>query len=734
LNLVKMKIKELLIRDKAIIVLIILQTIIYYPLVMAPHNIIYIFTANNWMPFFPKQTSLDLLLSAWTPAGFGGPAFHTPGFFIIYITQILISDQYIAEILFLFLPYWIASISMLFVLRKIWSNLFWPVLVAASLVYAYNWVTFDEIGNLTFLFEYAVAPLVFWLVFEIGRNSNNLRRELFLASILFIGTLFYSFVGLSLIAPAFLAGLICRILSMRKASLGNFLRYFARLFISLIFYVIISLPFSFPQITGLVERGGSNYYSTVGYEIAGTYLAQIGPRNFPPVFPYTFSIFSLLSSPNLVDFFMIAGATILGLAFLVLIGSRNKAIVASLTSVFLLFAILLELVIYENPIINTLYSKIPILIAIDGVVPYFTVIGYIEAILVTFAICATCYFAWTRLDSMNKLPRYLKYLTIILLVTLLSTPFIFSHQAQILSLNTLNQQTFTSGSESYQGTIPAYLANLTQYFSELRQTSLPFRVLWLPQENWLSGMMTTLSVSDQFTAGSLQSNPVLFTTLRSAINDLTTGNSGFGSILAYLGFRYIVILKTLSQSGSIVMGTGPDSYISGSPSFFISNLVNQSAIKLKENSPYYNIYEVQNLSNYSPSIFWLSENQSIPSVTNIKVLQTYPENSPSSYSLQINSSGSTWLIFAENFDPGWTASTLISGTKISLTDSVAMGWANSFHIPGSGIRTVTLTYSPQTSYDDLLIIWAILAFLLVIFFAWGRPILWLREGPLRIRS
>ncbi|MDA4130324.1 MAG: hypothetical protein OK457_06100 [Thaumarchaeota archaeon] len=698
--------KEFIERQKALIAILIIQILIYVPVFSAPHSIIYIFTANNWMPFFPKQTPLDLLVSSWTPAGFGAAAFHTPGFFVIYLFQILFADQYVAEILFLFTPYLIASLSMYYVLRKILKDAFWPALIAATLIYSYNWVTLDAIGNLTFLYEYSVAPLAFWLVYRLHARTPGLKPELFLAFVLFVGTLYYSFVGLSILFPAILAGLICGTIALRRGA-RKFFDYFVRLIISLIFYLIFSLPFTVPQIFGLIERGGANYYSTVGFQIAGTYLSQIGPQNFPSVFNYDLSIFSLLGSPNIIDFSMLASAILLILSFLVMFGTGFKTYVVSLGTVFVLFSILLVLVVSENPVINTIYSRIPILIGIDGVVPYSIVLGYVEAILAAVAICSISIIARSKVGSNVWRSKYVINSAVLALILLLSLPILFSHQNEIITLNSLNQRTASSGSEMYTGTIPYYLVNLTHYFYALRQGTNPFRILWLPQENWLSGMLTTLSLSDQFTAGSLEANPKLHSAMSSAISDLVNGNSVFGSKMTLLGFRYVVVLKTLTQEGAIQMGQGPDSYISGDPFAFVKDLNNQSSLKLEQQDPNYNLYEVQDPLHITPSIFWLSANQSFFPYSGLipRVIQMSPATSPSSYSIQINSSGPVELVFAENYDPHWIALVSYGGSTLALNNSVSMGWANSFFVLGSGIRTVNLTYTPQSTYNGLLIVW-----------------------------
>src|SRR5690242_6897435 len=74
-----------------------LQLFIYIPMLSAPHQIFYVFATNNWMPFSPIETSLDTVISAWTPVGFGGPSYHIPGLAVIYFFQLLSPDSYIAE-------------------------------------------------------------------------------------------------------------------------------------------------------------------------------------------------------------------------------------------------------------------------------------------------------------------------------------------------------------------------------------------------------------------------------------------------------------------------------------------------------------------------------------------------------------------------------------------------------------------------------------------------------------
>src|ERR1700730_12108342 len=103
-------------RFRPFLLIVLIQIIIFSPMLFASQKIIYIFSANNWMPFSPIQTPLDVTISSWTPVGFGGPSYHSPGFLLIYFLQSVFSNQYIAELIFLFIPYVIASFCMYFFL------------------------------------------------------------------------------------------------------------------------------------------------------------------------------------------------------------------------------------------------------------------------------------------------------------------------------------------------------------------------------------------------------------------------------------------------------------------------------------------------------------------------------------------------------------------------------------------------------------------------------------------
>ncbi len=613
---------------------------------------------------------------------------------------------------------------MYFLVLKIFGTRYWPALVGASLIYSYNWVTFAWIGNLTVTYEYSVAPMVVWLISAIAIDKrSNYTFEFLLAICLFFGTLFYSVVGLSILAPAILVGLFAGLFSIRGNIIGNLGRYVSRLVISFLMFIVVSLPFSFPQVVGILTKGGIGYYTSVGFGIASSYLAQIGPQNFVNVFAFPVSTFSLLTSPTGTGLLMVIGCVIFCVTLFSLFDSQTKKFAISLGIVMAMISLLIQLIIAQNPLINSLYSKIPFLVPLDGVVPYSIVLGYIEAILLGIGSC------WLISTIQLKLWRngrsFPKLAISLILVALLVAPFLFSYNYEILSFGTLSQRTYTSGAESYPGTIPNYLMNLTNFLNHQREDApTPYRILWLPQENYLSGMITTLSIADLFTSGGLVANPPLYSDFKNAISELIKGNQNFSDAMALLGFRYIVILKAISQVQPIGMTTGPDSYIVGNPTAFNNALSNQTNVTMLENNENYTLYEVHEGNNVFPSLFWVSDNQSTMPVvrSNVRILKMSPSSAPSSYQIEVDSSGPVYLTFAENYNSNWKASLSVDGKSVSSQDILSMGWANGFLIPGSGIRVVTLSYSGQVSYNELLFAWIVLFPLLTIFVILRSPV------------
>jgi len=103
-------------------------------------------------------------------------------------------------------------------------------------------------------------------------------------------------------------------------------------------------------------------------------------------------------------------------------------------------------------------------------------------------------------------------------------------------------------------------------------------------------------------------------------------------------------------------------------------------------------------------------------------LKMSPSSAPSNYQIKVNSSGPVYLTFAENYNSNWKASLSVDGKTVSAQDILSMGWANGFLVLGSGIRVVTLTYSGQELYNDLLVAWIVLFPLLAIFVVLRSPL------------
>jgi hypothetical protein len=607
----------------------------------APDRVFYVFATNSWMPFSPTETPLDLVVSAWNPVGFGGPAYHIPGLLVIYLAQLLSPSSYFAEILYSALPYLLPSCSMLFLLTRIF---------AGSLVYSYNWVTIAQSGNFPLLYPYATAPLVVWFCATIAeRDGSRWRTELGLAGSVFLGTIFYPVVGISLLLPAILIGFLWGLFKLRR-SMRGFAGYLLALALSFLLYVLVSLPFSLPQIIGILQRGGLGYYTQVGFQVASTSLAQIGPAGFPSVFGTRYSVFALLAEPKVIGIEMVAGLLIMVVA----IGfeaQRRRFAGLAWPSIFVLAVLygLVVLIEQGNTVINTIYAILPILFPLDGVAPYYIVIGYVSGIVLAVFISDIGMVLSNRVSSKSKGRLGLKLF--ILTVVDISSLFVLNHQGEILYFQGLNQATYDSSSEKYPETTPAYLSNLTQHFNVVRQTTGPFRVLWVPQEYWESAMITTLSLSDSFAAGGLRNSAPLYSSLSNAITQLKSGNHSFSETVGRLGFRYIVVLKSLNQSTDIGISGGADAYISGNPSKFITSLESQPYILLVSQNSDYALFAVIDPSYLSPAIFWASSNPELGVTSpgsSVRVSQVSPHYSPSHYTIQVNSTGPTWIIFADN--------------------------------------------------------------------------------------
>jgi hypothetical protein len=276
------------------------------------------------------------------------------------------------------------------------------------------------------------------------------------------------------------------------------------------------------------------------------------------------------------------------------------------------------------------------------------------------------------------------------------------------------------GGVVFNSTVPQYMSTLTTQFNAQRDIDGPFRVLWLPTPDFYQQALAYTS-PDVFNLNGL-SNQNLHNTLIQTLSEMENqsgpSNGQFGSAVSVFGYQYIVVLNDINQveGGNQLYPIGFDGYagldtaLHGNPTLFNRFMSNQQDLREVASTYDYTVYQNLAIPGGAYATFWLSSqssaNESSPAesaaIGSVSIVSMSPAASPAEYVLKVNTSRPAWLVFDQNFDPGWTAH-LQDGVQINHSE--ALGWANAFFISSSGVHTIVLNYQAQFSLNLTLFSW-----------------------------
>lgn len=715
-------------------------------------------SGDLWTGYYPVDVGAKIF-SAWSVELFGRPSNRGMGQLLEYGLQLLTGSAWLSQLLVLFGFFWAASLSMciLIVKGKLSNSVI--VTVLASIVYAYNHATLSRLQT-WWLGVYACIPLVLLFALRIFLNEGrHLSNIIGLALSLTMGSLFFGFQTLALLLPFFLVALITGFL-IETGKMTKRVRHLVfsigLISASIVLYTLLVLPAAYRPVSILLSHGLAGYAQQVS---GGTLAGTISPLQFlfyvPIMFPYLISPLITLSSPSLgtslptVEYmlesnsFGILGFVLPAITFMALFlkEKRKKAIVISLFIVYIPILVLLILAQQRSNLINTLYNSFPILHILEAASDYLLVLSAIQAILLTlgldFALEKVASMKHEKPKSLRK--RIVKVSAMMCLIIIVALPVFSSHDYLVFNFDRIYNRTYigATGGISYSSRIPQYLIDLIVRFNSLRAKEGPLRVLYLPTPDFYIQVFGSSSLPDHFNLNSL-GDPVLLQYLLEAFSYMIGDNTTrFGSLLAPVGYKYIVVLKLLNQSLTIQYETFANHPygIAGNPSLFTAFLEKQIDISLVKSTAEYDIYVNNAISARYNGVFWLHDGNlsaNIPNSTillprsppgDVEIINMIPTHSPSKYVLAINSSGPVWLVFNQRYDAEWVAyleavwlvfnqshdvewtAYLEASDRSILNHTKAMGWANAFYIPGSGTRQVILSFRPQYTLDLIWNLW-----------------------------
>ncbi len=551
---------------------------------------------NTLQPFYPPEVPKDLTISAWNPYGFGmrSPG-QDMGTLIIYFNQAVFRDPWTSEFIFLVAPFWLSSVAMYLLLKKGRISNSKPVLVIGSLVYAYNWLTLQYIGVNVMMYVYPVFPLVVLSMLRIFfQNESWTLNALLLGVTLSLGTMFLTLQGISFMLPFFFAGFICWLVSSGK-SIRNALKSFMTIALGFIIFVALSLPFTLPTLIGVLKLGIPGYATSAKYVVgANDFLAYLQPHYFDSYLPNPISELLVLTSPNISGWLAVGGLLIFFVAMLPLMPCRKRIRLMSfgLSVTFLLVILMIKLIKLRSHFIQVIYSSLQFIWPINGADVYMLILAGLLSIMFAFGLEVVMQKRRKITDIITSRKEKNTRIHKIFFCFLVATLIAASAGSALLSHNMLLIQPKAFSNGEFSSPYPEYVQDLANTFNKERELEGPFRVLWVPQTSWVVRLVITKDVLSHYQPSGLGNDELFrkFETLAAAFN---VGQTSLGRQLTLLGFRYVVVLRDIPETGPIIISSGHvDRYLTGAPANFEKSLdAAFPDVELVERTQSYSLYK-----------------------------------------------------------------------------------------------------------------------------------------------
>jgi hypothetical protein len=663
----------------SILILMALNLVISLAVLLSTNEPITMSFTNNLQPFNPPEIARDATISSWLPNSFGMPSpGYNMGILFLYSVEAVFQNLWVSQWVIIFAPFWISSVTMVLLLWKGNISHSMPVLIAGSLVFTYNWLTLQYMGNYMMMYMYATIPLIILSMVRISRNEGLwMLNAILLAVTLSLGTMFYNVAGMSYMLPFFVAGLIFWILSPNKTKVGT-VKSIATLLAGFVLYIGLNLGSALPVLMGVLNKGVAGYAASAKFVVpTSNFIGYLQPNYFDSYLPSPISPFLSLTSPDANDFSIVGGLLILIVVILPLIFAKekNRLLSISLWIPLLLAATMALLIHLRSSLVQIIYSSIPLIWPINGADIYLLIFAGLLSVLFALSL-ETVVALRAKITGFHTKVRHFKVTMLvscsILIIVMVGTAM-FTHDALLLK-----PQSFSNGDV---GTLyPSYINELGDFFNEQRSSVGPFRVLWVPQSNRVNMLMQSNDVYSDFSPSGL--NPELHSKIELLANSINTGETyDIGFQLALLGYRYIVVLRDASGEGPVTISQGSiDTYLTGAPANYERFLDNAGPdIKLVNRTQSYSVYLNEFPSEYWRGMLWATNDSDVLSGVRPPVYNT-------SY------------VFGD--EQQWSAWNLLNQTAAAPTGRISIATDYTELINGSSSLNLSLTSGHDGRLDS----------------------------------
>jgi hypothetical protein len=489
-------------------------------------------------------------------------------------------------------------------------------------------------------------------------------------------------------------------------------------------HVALTLPFTFPPLLGVTTQGVLEYSRSSGFTVNRDFLAYLRPGTFNEFLSWS-SVPLLLTwrptYPGAPILAIVHGYLVFSLVPLSLLSREESLRMLSVSLWVPSLAIIAfgALVRQSSGLVQLIYDSLPLLWPINGGDVYGIILVAMLSILliVSLAVIMRARHGllagldfWEGSESVSK--RSGKALLLVSIVLLSSVCFAFLEQSWLLT----RPGALSDG--ELGSTYPKDLLELARRLDEERTILGPFRVLWIPQTNRVSAFTYANDPLSLLTmSGIKQLNPALLERFQFLTKAMAETKTAYvGTTLALLGYRYIVVLRdpfSWAEGPIRISEVSIDNYLTGDPGKFEAFFdIARGDVDLLERAPSYTLYRNKSTPENWYGSIWVTTNLSSPlgvPLNALRMLDVSPRYAPTRYSIETNSTETSWLVFLETYDLRWEARASSDGDNWqSLEHTVFQGWANVFRIPAGRVK-VLLLWTPQTDRNKLFWMWSVLA-------------------------
>jgi hypothetical protein len=683
----------------SILVLVVFYAVYFLPAILLARSPFMPTAGDQPVGYFPLQVGLSEF-SAWGVWNFGGVQTVSPILLLWLIVQALVSSPVLTQVLIYFGLFVVGSVGFLLMLWNLKVCRIPWIVVPMSIAYMFNWVAFQSDAT-RFLAILAGGPLILLGTISLLRGRSAFGNGMMVVLGLSISSLPFNVVGLSFGVIFILVGVVASVLGTdSRLGVIAVARRLPFLIAFLFLSVILNLPFFYVPITLDLRLGLSGYIAAASTVVGASPLTELS--NMGVFAPLNISPFVIAAGPSpTYNPFWLAGISVPALAAVGILSRQkeHRALAITCAIVVSLLYGLVELIVHQSQLVNTLFYHLPFLYLFISPLNIMVVLAAALFVLAGLG-------AGQLATAVNHRDRT-RIIGVAMLFVVVSSIAISSMSSTGVPQSSFYSQytgNYYDDGVAQPKELPTYFENLLNMFSKEQVANGPFRVLWLPDPIYYS---EALSMTPDRLVFSAVSNPTLRNELINATSDLYSSNAtNVGQVLAPFGFKFVLALKDVNESVSgfqicATCGNTPIS-LEGSGDYFYGQLIKQSDLKLVSNTTDFALFENLAIPASSYGVFWGEPEESI-SLTNssamllpeayaqVNLVSSYPPFSPSEYNLSVTSQGPTWLIFDESYDPSWQL--VSNGVKAPHIE--VMGWANAFLIPGQGTRQVYLSFAPQ---------------------------------------